>query len=654
MATRLKTVQFAFPTLASITNNTQTNLTQITVYLPENSKSFKSVIAKISCDDIITATGGTITTKTFDLRLGAAAYTSIANSGTLTNSGENYSLFWVADYTSHFTTNWSGTSMTCDFRAQINQSTGTTLGMVNLSVTLEITYEYDDTTTTHIKTVLIPLNAPTGALTTGATTYDTIPILDSYLPEASKTFRNIFVVVQGNEHRGSAATTDHTITLAVGTATVTTGNYEGSLASDRFFRYVWNVTSAYPSTAATQTFQASATVARVNHFQAWLAVTYEFNSSTTTSAMNSVVLPISVSNPMGGTTSTEYVRANTNFYIAEPGTITTNRAAFYVFYDHNAAIISPNMRIGTGSFVAYTDVANALCGNDAAMVRNDSAFTLARGVNNLNFDVYRATSTGQTLGWSLSGFYILNYTSSSIASTGIGSHNQSIFWGISGGMGTAIAAPFRTSAAVAITIPETSFFINNFGVEYLFVNHAAVASGSVQLERLTAEGGTAWEQIMQITTASNPEIGARYFYSNRLNGIIDRYGGDVRTIQDTTLPRIDIETSRSWRTSDYLTLLFTNLSGIFTYHAITYTVSGTITGSSGGTVNLDLVSDNGEVLLSTSRVGNGSYSFTWYDNTAPVYVTAYESSTRKGMSTSQVAGNTFDIELGGTTYYSYV
>lgn len=653
MATRLKTVQFAFPTLASITNNILTNLTQITVFLPENSKVFKSVIAKISCDDIITATGGTVTTKTFDLRLGAAAYTSVINSNTLTNSGENFSLFWAADYTSHFTTNWTGTSMTCDFRAQINQSTGTTLGMVNLAVTLEITYEYDDTTTTHIKTVLIPLNAPTGALTTVATTYDTIPVLDTYLPEASKIFRNIFVIVQGNEHRGSAAVTDHTISLAVGAATVTTGNYRGSLASDRFFRYVWSLTSTYPSTAATQTFQASATVARVNHFQAWLAVTYEFNSTTSTSAMNSVVLPITVSNPMGGTTATEYVRANTSYYIPEPGTITTNRVAFYAFYDHNAAIISPNMRIGTGAFVAYTDVANALCGCDAAMIRNDSAFTLARGVNNFNFDVYRSTSNAATLGWSLSGFYILNYTSS-VASSGIGSHNQTIFWGVSGGIGTATAAPFRTIASVATTIPETSFYINNYAIEYLNVNNNNIGGSSVQLERLTAEGGAGYDQIMVNASTSNPEIGARYYYSNDINRLINRYGGDTRKVQDGSRLRVDIETARSWRINDAISSLFTNLTAIFTYHAITYTVSGNITGSAGGTVNLDLVIDNGEIVLSSSRVGNGSYSFTWYDNTEPVFVSAYESTTRKGLSTIQVAGNTFDIELGGTTYYSYV
>jgi hypothetical protein len=70
-----------------------------------------------------------------------------------------------------------------------------------------------------------------------------------------------------------------------------------------------------------------------------------------------------------------------------------------------------------------------------------------------------------------------------------------------------------------------------------------------------------------------------------------------------------------------------------TYHTITYTVSGSVTGSAGGTVNLELERDGtDELVLSTSRTGNGSFSFTWYDNTENVYVSAREDSTHLGRS----------------------
>lgn len=633
MATRLKTVKYAFPALASLTNNTLTTLTQITVYLPETgTKTFRSVVAHVTFDDIITATGGTLTTKTLNCRVGAAAYTSVANANTLTNSGENASFWLSADYTSHFTTNWSGTSMTCDFQLQINQSTGTTTGMVNVCVTLDITYEYDDTSTTHVKTVLIPLNAPVGTIATTATTYDTIPVLDTYLPEASKTYRQIFVVMQGNEHR-NAATTDHTMTLRIGTATVTTGNYEGALASDRFFRYVWDVTSAYPSTAATQTWQPTATVARVNHFQAYLVVTYEFAPGSSSTIMNSVMLPMDLASPMGGTTSSDYQRGTRELFIEEPTTITTSRVAYYVFWQQIAAISTLNFRIGTGSFTAYTDAASVLCGSNAAMVRNDSAFTLARGRNTLNFDVYRSDTAD--FGWNISGFWIVNYTSGK-ATDGVGAHNHTVEWGVQQN-GTAAAASNYQIAASAPTIPETNYFITAVGNQMIVQSSGTVApSGfTILAERLSAEGGVEWEPSYIDSAQTDPEIGVYTMYS-QTRTFYRRWPGDTHVGN-----RVDFETSR--RRAVYLigstaVTGWISLNLVFTYHTITKTVSGTISGSAGGTVTIGMWrGGTGEKLLETSRTGNGSYSFTWYDDTENVFAEAYESATLVGRSDTGVA-----------------
>ena len=630
MATRLKTVHYAFPALASMTNNTLTSLTQITIYLPETgTKTFRSVVAHISMDDIITATGGTLTTKTFDLRLGAAAYTSVANANTLTNSGENASFLFGVDYTSHFTTNWTGTSMTCDFRLQVNQSTGTTTNMVNVCVNLEITYEYDDTSTTHVKTVMIPLNAPVGAIATVATTYDTIPALDTYLPEASKVYRQIFVVMQGNEGRNGVST-DHTITLRVGTANVTTGNYEGALQSDRWFRYIWELTSAYPSTAATQTWQPTATVARLNHFQAYLVVTYEFDASASTSIMNSVMLPLDIASPMGGTTSSDYQRKSRDFWIQEPATITTSRVAFYVFWNQTGNIGGLNMRIGTGSFVTYTDVASVLCGCNGAMVRNDSAFTLARGKNTLNFDIYRGDTSD--LGFSVSGFFIVNYTSGK-ATDGVGAHNHTVCWGLLQN-GTAAASGNYTITATAPIIPETNHFFNSLGIRMVTLNINNAYSTLLQVERLSAEGGIEWENVYH--EGGHMEENGIYNTFTQMREHFKRWNGDPET------GKIDLETARRWRLITFstgsLASVWHSMCMLFTYHSITYSVAGDITGSAGGTVNIALHdSETGEKLNTTSRVGNGSYTITWFDNTRDVYCSAYEDDTHLGRSAPDLA-----------------
>jgi hypothetical protein len=634
MATRLKTVHYAFPTLAALTNNTLTTLTQITIFLPETgTKTFRSVVAHVTFDDIITNTGGTLTTKTLNFRLGAAAYTSVANANTLTNSGENISFHLTADYTTHFTTNWTGTSLTADFQLQINQSTGTTTGMVNVGVTLEITYEYDDTSTTQIKSVMIPLNAPVSNITTGAVTYDTFPALNTYLPETSKVYRNMYIVVQGNTHI-NGATTDNTMTINLGASTVTTGNYEGALASDRWFRYVWNLTAAgFVGTAATQNFQLSTTVARFNHPQCYAVITYEYNETTSTSIMNSVMLPLDVDAPFGGTTASDYQRATRDFFIQEPGTITTNKVAFYPFWSQVAAIGGLNMRIGTGAFVTYTDTASQLCGTNGAMIRNDSAFTLVHGRNGLNFDVYR-TDTAD-FGWNASGFWLINYTSDK-HSTGSGAHNHTVFWGLLQN-GTVAAANDWNVAANSIIIPEVNHYITAIGSRLITLLSSTTPGGiSIAIERLAAEGGVQWDRIYADIKQTDAEIGTFYSWSQS-RSLFKRWTGDPDS------DRIDAETNRRWRIN-LPQPSTTNASGwvgvsqLFTYHSITYTVSGTVSGSSGGTVTLNLHrAVSGEKVLSTTRTGNGTYSLTWYDNTETLFVEARESGILLGRSDTGVA-----------------
>ena len=640
MATRLKTVHYAFPTLAALTNNTLTSLTQITIFLPETgTKTFRSVVAHVTFDDIITNTGGSLNSRTLNFRLGAAAFTSVANTSGLTNSVENASFHLTADYTSHFTTNWTGTSMTANFQLLINQNTGTTTGMVNVSVTFEITYEYDDTSTTQLKSVMIPLNAPVSTITTSAVTYDTFPALDTYLPETSKVYRNMYIVVQGNEHRNGATTvtTDHTMTINLGASTVTTGNYEGALASDRWYRYVWNLTAAgFTATNATQNFQLSTTVARCNHPQCYAVITYEYNETTSTSIMNSVMLPLDINAPFGGTTSADYQRATRDFFIQEPGTITTNKIAFFPFWSQIAQIGGLNMRIGTGAFVTYTDggTAGALCGTNGGMVRNDSAFTLVHGRNSLNFDAYR-TDTGD-FGWNTSGFWLINYTSDK-HSTGSGAHNHTVFWGLQQN-GTAGAADNYNIAATSIIIPETNYYMTAIGARLITLLSGTVvpAGFSIGVEKLAAEGGVEWEQVYVDITQTDAEIGTFYAWSQS-KSIFKRWPGDPDS------ERIDAETNRRWRanlpqpaatgTSGWI-----GLSQLFTYHTITYTVSGTVSGSSGGTVTLNVHrATSGEKVLSTTRTGNGTYSLTWYDDTENLYVEARESGTLLGRSDNGVA-----------------
>ena len=634
MTTRLKTVHYAFPATAAVTDNTLTTLTQITVYLPETgTKTFRSVVATMSIQQTATAAGN-ITTHNMQCRLGAAAYTAHNQTNLYTGSGEDIHLFHCVDLTAHFTTNWSGTSMTMDCQVQID-GTATSIAFTNCCVTVAITYEYDDTSTTQVKTVFIPLNAPVGALATskpGAATA-TIPDLDADLPEASKVYRNEYVVVQGNLAT-AAGTTDITITMQLdSTSSVTTGIFEAGLATDYFFRYVWNCAAVLDETN-TMGFFIWGNAAKVNHVQTYLVVTYEFDASANTGCRVSLMLPLDLTSPMGGTTSADYQRGVRELFIEEPGTITSKEIAYYAFWEQAAAIAGLNMRIGTGSFVTYTDTPTQLAGSNAGMVRNDAAFTLARGRNELNFDIYRTDTTD--LGFNVSGFFIINYNCSTKPTGGLGAANHTVFWQAGANFDGA-AATNRTIAAWAPVIPETDYYLTALGIvfQYFTQSTANIGGQSISVERLAAEGGIAWEPASLDISSTLPETGL-HTVVGQVKSLFHRWPSDPG--QD----RMNLETARRWRIAFQGGFSgFMAMDLVITYHTITFTVAGTVSGyadadGAGLTVELHRAA-SGELVKTATTTAGGDYTFTWYDNTENVFVVCFEDATHVGATALGVA-----------------
>jgi hypothetical protein len=161
VATRSKTVEFVYGTdVASLAANTKRTKTGGTIYLPESSIVFRSVTLVATWgDDALVASSPT--NWILGIKLGAVAESTATVTDTMTNSGENFTFRARRDVTAYFTTNWSGTSMTWEASAQ--QAVSLTQ---NHTFKLIITYEYDDATTTHVKTVRIPIES------TRATSHD--------------------------------------------------------------------------------------------------------------------------------------------------------------------------------------------------------------------------------------------------------------------------------------------------------------------------------------------------------------------------------------------------------------------------------------------------------------------------------------------------
>lgn len=630
MATRLKTVEYWFPFYSStIPDNTDTALTGTTIYIPESSPSFKSCTVDLLYH-VLDVTMGHINRQQVSFRLGAASYTVWNNtvSAQVPQGGENMTVSIAVDVTSHFTANWSGSSMTADLSLLVDSASTAPLGTNNVSARVTITYEYDDTSATHVKTVWIPLDAPTGELPAskpGSPT-DTIPQLTGsgspYLPENSPTIRQLTIVVQGLS--GSNLTTDKTFSMEVGTlGAATSGLYEHGSTVDMFFRF-----HAQPSftTTASQSWYLWNSVAGAGHCQAWMVVTYEFTVSGTTTLLNSVLVPMEMSGPAGGTTSSDYQRGIADLWIEEPATITTQRLAAMMFWSASALVSGINMRLGTGSFVAYTDDFQVYSGGPCAMIRNDGAYTLARGRNEFSVDAYRTDTTD--LMWGICGFVMVNYHSG-VPTAGPGAANHTVMWTIHTHQTTALTG-VHVVPAVAPAIPETSYFLSAVGilVQWLHASGSAVSRFVADIERLSAEGGVRWELIYSEPMDGDPETGVQW-QTGRARHLFKRWPGDPDA------DRMDIETARRWR---LLTYTFSHLWGqlMLTYHTQSWSVAGTVSGyadadGAGLTVEVFRNLDKAKVAEVTTTTG-GAYSATVYDNSGTYFATCREDATHVGRS----------------------
>lgn len=653
MATRIKSVQFAFEMNTGIVADaTVTNFTQTTVYIPETVTSFLSATVDVGFQDIITASGGTITEHRVALRLGAAGYTTITELDDITQSGENIAgVIGPFNFTSHFSTNWTGTSMTCDVQVYFDQSSGTTLGMRNTTAILTVTYEYDDAETTQIKSVWIPLESLVGTLPTAANSNfgtDQIPQLTGaggILPEDTVTIRDYYFVIEGNESNNNA--TDFTLSANIdsGTAAVF-GAQEAAFTSDRYCRWIYK--PSVPTTTTTHNFQLWSTVAKVNHVTVTLVVTYEFNAASTTTVLNSLLLPFEMSSPLGAIAATDASRYQRDIFIEEPGTVVVQQSGFRVNYNVNAVPTGLRFRAGSQAFRAYTPAAGVAAGMYSLQQRLDSGsaqgigIAIARGKNTVTIEGYITVTTNQVT--NINGVIILNYHSDKAAG-GIGQHSHTVFRNLY--QWDALLADRTRIDSYALTIPEADYRITSAG----YVLYSMVASGSmavsldVQCLPGEAKGGGYYD-IYTDAYQSDAE---------RACSVVWMQGRDtfMRYPNDPGSDRVDIEVARDYRIFT-TTSAAAGIMSVLTYHSFATTISGTISGSAGGLVTINTYrADNNELIYTTTRTGNGVYSFAWYDDMDEVYSEAYEDATHFGRSTTAAAGTSLDINMsnsgGGTS-----
>jgi hypothetical protein len=637
MATSVKTIEYAFAlATGTVASTTARDFAQIAALaIPEtSSRTFRSVILEVSCleED---ATAGDLTAVLLGIQLGAVARSDATVTQTITNSGENQSFLFSRDVTSYFVTNYTGTSMTSDCRLTV---TGRSTN--NATAKLIITYEYDDTSTTQIKTVKIPID---GNLTSLSTSFANVgqanqwPVLNTFLPETSKVYRKIWFEIETNEATTAASGTDPSLDMRYdGVTTVSDGLHQDAAVSARWYRRLDVLDSLDTSVIHTVEAKSSQTGMLFGSLTGVICVTYEFASSST-AIINSVQLPLHEEEGFaGGSTSADLSRIRKIISIQEPGTIALVQSGVIMSYI-DAGGFDMDIRGGSQAARVFTHLGTVRAGGvtagrrmDAGSVGGVAGITIAKGFNTFTLDYFSDSTINLERGSTMTGVLYLNYTSGK-ASTGLGAHNRTVRYSIEDYFVTSGFNQVRETAAVAPIIPETNFWSDVGFQMILLTNSTSLASLGLELaaENLSGEGPeNGWRHLWGATRSSDAECGPMAIYADG-NGKFDRYTQD----QDTT--RLAVETARKYRMA-----CSNSNSGNFqiqiwvTYHTLSSTLSGNVrnyTGD-GSAIKVDAHRvDTGEKINTVNTSVGGGYTMKWYDSAATsVFVHAQQDTTHLG------------------------
>jgi hypothetical protein len=641
VATRTKTVIYAAQLAADVANVTLTSLGAITVYTENSSRVFKSAFVEINLSDTSTVTGATLSEMRVACSVNGAAATTITELDDLPNSGENWSgTIGPFDFTSHFTTNYpAADSTTVELSIYTDITTGTGVTTRNVSALLYLTYEYGDAAATQYFTNIIPLESTTGAMSATEAEVGTnqIPQLTGAggLLEnvAGVIVRQQFFTIDANDSL-NLGTVDNTLNVRIDTGT--THTYAAcvrALGAEAYKRFVH---IEAPAVGAAHAFKAWSTgAAGFYHAAHTMYVTYQITVSGTTEFLYNILIPFTVPSPIGGVTAADASRARAEFYIEEPATVALKQSAIRVYWRGAGQLTTHLVKSGAQAYRTYTNNENLVTGSNVLQQRIDAGsalgagVTLGRGTNTLTVDMYRTGTVN--LGFFVTGYAIINYKSG-VPAQGIMAGNHTVQYKCADW--DAFLIREYITPAMAPDIPETNYFVNAIATEHLVWDYAGSNNQQGYNFQVEATGsdilGDGWISYYGDVGTVDGEIGCTILVANSAP-IFRRYPQDAQT------DRLLLETPRQYRQVATTVSRF-GAKLLITYHSIGFTINGTISGSAGGTVTINAYrGDTGERVASTFRVGNGTYSMPWYDNTINCYVEAYEDGTHLWRSTNAVA-----------------
>lgn len=585
---------------------------------------------------------------------------------------ENFS--WLVDFTPEVTDAKFGLgtlgALSGVYQLSFRAATSVSSSITNLAAKMYFTYEYEESTAAKlIKTVRIPIQSHHTTITTlqseiGVFTGSIpappfqIPQLSTFLPETSgRVIRQAWMEMYSNQ--ASTAVTNFSGVYQIdnsASAQVIRSTFNQALNGDSLVKDIWIYNTASYVEHLSHSFNAAASVtARHQSIGGFLGVTYEYNNNIVTNPtrLNSIILGTDSYNKnyyMNGSSSADVDWRYLKFYIPENNP--TLKQSAFVHHVMAPAGATFGAREAKQTFLSrsYTLGNFTTAGGSIIHHRFDHSGTvsLTKGENVLTstFKSDAANTIGPWGHWA-----IVNYTSD-VSALNEGSHNHTTIWCIASSS-IAPGANFAETAGNTIrsaSIAANNYFLNSVIYEYCLRN-ATTMDFNLQMsltgnERYT-DGG--WVSVIPIQfNWSDLELQPIKFW-NDAKDVFNPYP----EFTGTYAARSNIESPKRYR-------FWVGVTGPWwirkyvTYHTLTSSVNGTITGSAGGAIDIRLIRLNDFATVNnTSRTGNGAFSMSWYSSDTNNYIVmARENSNCKGISAAGTPGSSvFDISLsssGGT------
>lgn len=656
-AMRTNTIEYSFyQSTAQVSGGGVRTFDPITVYIPETTgRKFVDVYAYTHVQDSATVAGSP-SSMSHGLGIGSVAFSSITVTDTLTNSGENMAFFFISTFTNYFNANFTGTSQTVNFTMTMGGSMTN-----NCSSKLVVTYEYDDSETTRIKTVRLPIQGSTGTLTTTNLKMDSIPgssaqipALDTFLPEQGKTIRDIFFEIDTNDHGTAATGVDAQMGLTIdsgGTEYLDAPHSRALISSRRYYRIFKRPDI---DTASTHDLYARTTNTNMgfNVMSVLMTVTYEYNVTTSTEFINSMALPINSNDTVaGGTTRNNPSVIIKKFTVPETNPVLLHTGIVMNTLDAN----SPSIFMWSGNQVtvsSYTFPAVTASGDKLLSHRADrnNGFSIRTGTNTYVLRYFRNGTTSGNLVSHFSGTLYVNYKSSgTIQSGGDSNFNKTIFYQMIPYQPDAIE---NFSISTAPIINETTYYLNDVGFRQC--NMKTMISGqNVSNLKITIASDTVDGVDVGWVSDIKSFLGEGEFGPYNITNDMTRFFNQSSYQNDRS--KLNIETTRTYSLNSAGETVYHSGILFITYNSMVFNVSGTVSGYSGGGggISIDVFNAiTNELIASGTTSSGGTFNVPVHSSDPQVYVTAYQSSSYKGVSAIGTPGtSTFDISFtsGGST-----